>query len=112
MPAIYYDPVEDNFGELGGSGMALGVKKDSLYEERRRKDFSPGSVIVLATDGVWETRDESGEMLGRSAVYDIIRNNYAGGAEQILNAAMDRIKGFRKTKEAEDDVTLVVIKLQ
>ncbi len=111
-PAIYYDPAADNFGELGGSGMALGVKKDSLYEEKRQKDFSPGSIIVLATDGVWETRDESGEMLGRSAVYDIIRSNSAGGAEQILNAVMDRIKAFRKTKEAEDDVTLVVIKLQ
>jgi sigma-B regulation protein RsbU (phosphoserine phosphatase) len=111
-PAIYYDPAADHFGELSGSGMALGVKKDGLYEEKRQKDLSPGSIIVLATDGVWETRNESGEMLGRSAVYDIIRSNSAGGAEQILAAVMDRIKEFRKTKEAEDDVTLVVIKLQ
>ena len=110
-PGIIYDPESDEFSELAGSGMALGVDRHGQYEIMRKGDINRDSIIVLATDGVWETRNEAGRMFGRSAVFDIIRNNSTAGADHILETIIDRLRKFRNTKAAEDDVTLVVIKL-
>jgi sigma-B regulation protein RsbU (phosphoserine phosphatase) len=65
----------------------------------------------MGTDGVWETRNESGQMFGRTAIYDIIRKHSAAGADDIMEEIFDRYKKFRKAVQPEDDVTLVVIKL-
>jgi sigma-B regulation protein RsbU (phosphoserine phosphatase) len=110
-PAILYDPVADSFLELHGSGMALGIDRNFYYEENEKKDFSRGSIIVLATDGVWETRDESGQMFGRAAVYDIIRKNSAAGAGEILKTILSHIQKFLKKSKPDDDLTLVVVKI-
>ena len=110
-PAIFYDPTTDEFFELAGSGMVLGVAEESRYEDNRRDDLSSGSIIVIGTDGVWETRNETGQMLGREAVCDTIRNNSTAGADDIMKAIIERNKKFRKGAEPVDDVTLVVIKV-
>jgi len=110
-PAIYYDPAADKFLELDGFGMALGIEEDSQYEQNRQTDFSRGSIIVLGTDGIWETRNESGRMFGRTALYDVIRKHSAAGADDIMEATFEQIKKFGKAGKPEDDVTLVVIKL-
>jgi serine phosphatase RsbU (regulator of sigma subunit) len=109
-PAILYDPVSDDFFELQGSGMALGVDKDFQYEKNQKENFSRGSIVVLATDGVWEARNKSGEMFGRTAVYDVIRNNSANVASHIMEAIISQIKKFLKASKPEDDLTLVVVK--
>jgi len=110
-PAICYDPAANDFLELSGSGMALGVDKQCQYEINRKKDLSRGSIIVMGTDGVWETRNESGQMFGRTAIYEIIRNNSAASASSIMEEIFDRYKKFRKAVQPDDDVTLVVVKL-
>ena len=110
-PAIIYDPAENSFSELAGSGMALGVDQLCQYQKNRIDAYPRGSIIVMGTDGVWEARNESGRMYGRTAVYAVIRDNSAAGAENIMEAIFDQIKKFRKAAESEDDVTLVVVKL-
>ena len=109
-PAIFYDPEANEFIELNGSGMALGVEAQGQYEIGCKSSVRRGSIIVLATDGVWETRNEDGQMLGRSAMYDIILNNPAAPANEIMEGIFKKIKKFRNNAEPEDDVTLVVLK--
>ena len=110
-PAIFYDPTANSFSELAGSGMALGVDQLCQYQKNRIDAYPRGSIIAIGTDGVWEARNESGQMYGRTAIYDVIRDNSAAGAEDIMEAVFDQIKKFRKAAESEDDVTLVVVKL-
>jgi serine phosphatase RsbU (regulator of sigma subunit) len=110
-PAILYDPMADDFIELQGSGMALGVDQHFQYEKNQKKNISRGSIIVLATDGVWEARNESGQMFGRTAVYDIIRKNSAASADEIMKAIFSQIEKFLKASKLEDDLTLVVVKI-
>ncbi|MGD8262975.1 MAG: SpoIIE family protein phosphatase [Desulfobacterales bacterium] len=110
-PAIFYNPAANEFLELAGSGMALGVDKHCQYEKNRIDDFPRGSIIVIGTDGVWEARNDRGEMFGRTAIYDIIRSNSEAGVDDIMEAIFEQIKKFRNAAEPEDDVTLVVLKL-
>jgi sigma-B regulation protein RsbU (phosphoserine phosphatase) len=109
-PAILYDPVADDFSELQGAGMALGVDMHFQYEKNQIENFSEGKIILLATDGVWEARNKSGQMFGRMAFYDIIRNNPAAAANKIMEDIISQIKKFLRDSKPEDDLTLVVIK--
>ena len=38
-PGIVYDPGSDAFSELGGSGIALGVEAEWIYEDNKKTDF-------------------------------------------------------------------------
>ena len=90
--------------------MALGVDPHALYEENEKNHFSRGSIIVLGTDGIWESRNSSGQMLGKDVVNQIIRQNSSRSATEILETIIAKIREFQGSKKSEDDLTLVVVK--
>jgi serine phosphatase RsbU (regulator of sigma subunit) len=110
-PAIFYDPSADSFLELGGNGMALGVDKNCHYEKGRIDGFPSGGIIVVGTDGIWESRNGSDQMFGRTAVNDIVRKYSATSADDIMAAIFSQIHKYRNAAHPEDDETLVVVKL-
>jgi sigma-B regulation protein RsbU (phosphoserine phosphatase) len=110
-PAIFYDPGTDTFEELGGSGVALGVMDNSVFKTYTKTPIRKGQIIFLSTDGIWEARNQKREMFGKEPIYDIIRKNSASSANKILNAMLDSLKRFQEGAKMEDDITLVVIKI-
>jgi sigma-B regulation protein RsbU (phosphoserine phosphatase) len=111
-PAIIYDPGSDSFSELGGSGIALGVDAEWIYEDNRKTDFSNGQIIFLSTDGIWEARNKKGEMLGKEPILNAIRQNASSEATRIIDAIFDILDRFIGEVKIEDDITSVVIKMQ
>jgi sigma-B regulation protein RsbU (phosphoserine phosphatase) len=111
-PAIFYDPATRKFEALDGQGIPLGVEESWQYQENKKNGLAEGQIIVMATDGVFEAQNVSGEMFGKDRVYDLIAANAALSAKGILNILMDMLYRFAKEKKFEDDVTLVVIKIK
>ena len=111
-PAILYDPRSDSFNELGGSGIALGVDADWIYEDNKRTDFSNGQIIFLSTDGIWEARNKKGQMLGKEPILNVIRQNSSADAAQIIDVIFDILNKFIGEVKIEDDITTVIIKMQ
>jgi len=110
-PGIVYDPGSDSFSELGGSGIALGVDGEWVYEDNKKTDFSNDQIIFLSTDGIWEARNKKGEMLGKEPIIDTIRQNASSDAAQIIDAIFDTLNQFISGVKIEDDITSVVIKM-
>jgi phosphoserine phosphatase RsbU/P len=110
-PAIVFNAVTGAFSELGGDGMALGVVADVDYKEYTQAGWDPGTVIVIGTDGITETRNPSGEFFGGARFRDVIRNHAAQPADRIQSAVIEAVDTFRGESAQEDDVTLVVLKL-
>jgi sigma-B regulation protein RsbU (phosphoserine phosphatase) len=111
-PAIVYDPSSDSFSELGGSGIALGVDAEWVYEDNKKTDLSKGQIIFLSTDGVWEVRNKKGEMLGKEPILNAIRQCSSSDATQIIDSIFDTLDKFIGEVKIEDDITSVVIKIQ
>lgn len=109
-PGIVYDPASDAFGELGGSGIALGVDAEWIYEHIKKTDFSNGQIIFLSTDGIWEARNKKGDMMGKEPILNAIRQNADSDAAQIIDAIFDILEKFIGGVKIEDDITSVVIK--
>lgn len=111
-PAILYDPQQDTFMELKGTGVALGVNDAFKYAENRHEGLTNGQVIAIGTDGIWEAFNKKGAMFGKKRFKDIIRKNAGAGADDILNAVYNEINQFAEGQKTEDDITLVIIKIK
>jgi sigma-B regulation protein RsbU (phosphoserine phosphatase) len=110
-PALLYDPRRDEFVELKGTGVALGVKEDFDYRQNSMGGLANGQIIAVGTDGIWEAVNSRGEMFGKERFREIIRNNAGAGSETILNAVYNELNSFTRGQKSEDDITLVIIKV-
>jgi sigma-B regulation protein RsbU (phosphoserine phosphatase) len=70
-----------------------------------------GQVVMIGTDGIWEMRNQAGEMFGKKALMEITRNNQTASARQIVDTVTEALAQFRGDETPEDDITLVVIKV-
>jgi sigma-B regulation protein RsbU (phosphoserine phosphatase) len=109
-PALFYDPDLDTFKELWGDGIALGIDPDGNYQENSVQKLSKGQILVIGTDGVWEARNQTGEMFGRERLKDLIRKNAAQSSDGISGSIINSIKTFQGSVKQEDDITLLVTK--
>jgi sigma-B regulation protein RsbU (phosphoserine phosphatase) len=109
-PAILYDPAADSFTELMGGGIALGVDETWTFEEQRHDGWKAGQVVLIGTDGIWESENPQGEMFGQERFREIVRRTHARTAQEVLAAITDAVDRFREDLPRQDDITLVVIK--
>lgn len=110
-PAFIYDPVTNAFEELKGPGLALGVDMDWSYEENEKSALTNGQIIVIGTDGIWETHNARGEIFGKKSFFEIIRQNASSSARDIASSVVKAVGRFRGDPNPEDDMTLVMIKI-
>ncbi len=110
-PAMLYTPDPDTIEELRGKGIALGVDGGSEYQGQIIKGLSQGQVLLIGTDGIWETRNDSGEMFGKERLKALIRRHAHLSAKRMITSIIDELQAFRKSVKQDDDITLVVIKI-
>lgn len=108
--AIAYDPERDGFQEVGGPDIPLGIDPDWRYSELEHTGWPTGALLVIGTDGVWETRDEGGNMYGSARLCRTIRACRDRPAAEIVGAVTADLAAYRGARPQEDDVTLVVVK--
>ena len=111
-PAFIYDIGNDSFTELRGKGLPLGIDEDYSYQQntflRRKED----QILIIGTDGIWETENLAGEMFGKKRFRQVIRENRHLSASAIIDKVHIGITNFRKSAIQMDDITLVIAKQQ
>ncbi len=110
-PALLYEPGPNEFQQLSGEGIVLGADDGYRFQAYSRHQWDPGSVLVIGTDGVHETRNKEGRMFGRERLQDIVRRHHMENAGSIQTAILGELENFRGTAPQEDDITLVIAKL-
>ncbi len=110
-PGLLYEPQNGGFRELGGEGVALGAVTDPLIKTHTHRDWSAGAIVLLATDGIRETRDAEGAMFGLEGIQAVLRSQAHQPAQKIVAAVIQALEKHRGSRDQEDDITMVVIKL-
>jgi serine phosphatase RsbU (regulator of sigma subunit) len=111
-PAIVYSPATDTFDELAGGGnLPLGIFIDTEYRASQN-DIAAGQIVVIATDGLYEAVNPQGEMFGKERFYRIIRQNASAKAAELQDSVFQSLDHFRKDIPPQDDMTVVVIKIE
>jgi sigma-B regulation protein RsbU (phosphoserine phosphatase) len=111
-PALLYCPVREQFEELTGTGLPLGVDKDAGYAEQTLPVLHPGTLLALGTDGIWEARNPEGRFFGKARFRDILRREAGHSAQDMVTAVFEEVGRFCRGMPYQDDVTLVVIKVK
>lgn len=110
-PATVYTPCTGKTRDLVGDPMlALGIFEESEYEEFKTP-LAAGEIVFIGTDGIWEARNNENEMFGRLRLDELILKNANLPASEIQNIIINAVKEFQGNMEQEDDITLVIIKV-
>jgi sigma-B regulation protein RsbU (phosphoserine phosphatase) len=109
-PAMIYNREVGTFEELVGNSLPLGVSETADYQKFDKK-ITPGQIIMMGTDGIWETQSPQGEMFGKKRFKEIIRNNASRPAKDIIQAVIEEVDRYCHPLQKADDVTLVITKI-
>jgi sigma-B regulation protein RsbU (phosphoserine phosphatase) len=110
-PALLFDPATGIFQVLMGKGMALGVDESMTSREHRINGWTPGSVLVIFSDGLKESRNKEGEMFGEERIRHAVKQHPDMPADQIQAMLIKDFKRFKAGVPVEDDITMVIIRL-
>ena len=94
---------------LSEGGTPVGIIAHPTYESAQVQ-VTPGSVLVLYSDGVTEATDAADEELGTERLARAVQTAIGGDAESIVQAIHDAVDGFKSQPEPTDDTTVIVIK--
>ena len=105
-PGILYRAKEQQFLDLSGQGVALGVKRNASYPENE-VELLPGDLLILMTDGVID-RKVGQRYLQREDLIAYIQREIGNPAQVMVDNL------YRKLLEASsfelpDDHTMIVI---
>ncbi len=110
-PPLHYRRRENRVTALEGDGIVLGID-ESYNFENQLTEVDTGDLILIGTDGIFETRNSENLLLGYDRVCDIITRDKEQTATALQNAIVSEVKSFRGEVDQEDDITLVVIKVK
>ncbi len=94
--------------QLAPTGSILGLDRDERYAAMELP-LEPGDTIVLATDGLTETRDQHGVMLGDEGVHALIcapAPSAQALCDRLLAEAQRRSDG-----DISDDLAILVLRI-
>nr|WP_287410234.1 PP2C family protein-serine/threonine phosphatase [Pseudodesulfovibrio sp.] len=110
-PALVYSLTTDDFEELGGDGLPLGVINDVEFELNERSDLKSGQLVIVGTDGIWEMTSPDGEMFGKDRLKALIRDNKKASAAKLIEILTQTLNRFRGEIMQEDDITIAIVRL-
>ncbi|HBA72063.1 MAG TPA: stage II sporulation protein E, partial [Geobacter sp.] len=96
--------------ELDTEGLIIGVKPSVIFEERNIELVS-GDVLLLYTDGLTEAFNSEGEMFGNEKVCAHLGSVAHLSAREIIDSIFDAASAFTGSRTFQDDISLVVLKI-
>lgn len=88
---------------------ALGIARRPNYRDERLQ-MCPGDILVLYTDGVIELMNPEGEAFGLSRLVQVIRQNQASTASELVEKIIESARAFSSNHGFLDDLTLVIVR--
>ncbi|HEX5719034.1 MAG TPA: SpoIIE family protein phosphatase [Thermoanaerobaculia bacterium] len=92
------------------AGLPLGLLPERTYQDVR-VELRPGDLVVIASDGVEESRNGNDEDFGGERVQEVLKGLAAGTPSEIAEGLLDACRRYSGRAGAGDDRTVVVIKV-
>jgi sigma-B regulation protein RsbU (phosphoserine phosphatase) len=100
---------DGNVQRLTRTGVALGAAEEVRFEQRviaLDKDES----ILLYTDGLTESFNNTGEFFGEKRLMEAIRANLCSSASDLLDVVEKSLLNFVQDMPPADDLTMLVLR--
>jgi phosphoserine phosphatase RsbU/P len=109
-PVFLYRRLGSGVEMLNATGIPLGIMEAAEWSTAGPLVLDDGDVLLIGTDGLWESRNPAGQMFGVERLGRLLTDWADHEATDLCAAILRHIQAFREGGLAEDDVTLVVIR--
>lgn len=96
---------------LPKTGMVLGVVGEQAYHASEVVALAPGDVLFLHTDGVDEAKSPAREVFGSARLVETLEKARDRSADGVLREVERALAAHRAGAPADDDVTMIAVKL-
>jgi len=110
-PPLLFSQAENSFQWLDADGLILGISDSVIFEEKHLQ-LESGDVLLLYTDGVTEADNGSGLLFGNERLCKILCSCHRESPQTIIDTILLNVAAFSGTIPMEDDVTMVVMKVE
>jgi serine phosphatase RsbU (regulator of sigma subunit) len=108
-PPLLHRHARPSEAELLSTGdVVLGILEGTSFTERTTV-LEPGDVLVCATDGLLEARDEAGEQFDHDVVADLVVEVGEASADEIAATLLAAVRQHAM-RWGRDDATILVVK--
>jgi stage II sporulation SpoE-like protein len=104
------DHVPAAVDRLTVGGPVLGVLEAARYAVEE-VPAAPGDVLVLFSDGVVEATNDAGEFFGDDRLVGVVRQSAEAPPRAMVDAILSAVRTFTGGRRAEDDQTLLIVRL-
>ena len=112
LPSIYhYKKRDDRIEELNFHSLPLGAISGDNYRVTKI-NLNKDDVILMLTDGFPELQNENEELYGYERVMNSFKDVADKSPDEIINSLKEEGSKWVGSKEPDDDVTFVVIKVK
>ena len=108
-PPLRVRPGTGEAQEFRSAGCPLGILQGVEYPSEQQP-LQPGDILVLSTDGIQESMNETHEKFGRQRLVDVIRENSRMESSSIIRKVHEAVMAFCAGVPQRDDLTLVIAK--
>lgn len=96
--------------QLALGGIPSGMFPGATYEQHRVR-LSPGDVVLFATDGLHEMRNQTGDDFSWKQLPETWSNCAQRSANEALEILFEGVKHFSPHSAQKDDITAVALKV-
>jgi sigma-B regulation protein RsbU (phosphoserine phosphatase) len=100
----------DKITPLDVGGMVVGVVEQTAFT-KGVQDLRPGDTLLLYSDGVTDAMDQNSQRFGRDRLEQTLRKFAGKTAQQCVDLLLDELDCHRGDCDANDDITIVVVKV-
>jgi serine phosphatase RsbU (regulator of sigma subunit) len=109
-PPLLVRPRTGEVIPLEEAGPIVGILPDAQFSDTSVR-LEQGDILTLFTDGCTEQENESDEQFSLDRLKDLILSKESDSAPALVADVTEAVFTFAGTKEQEDDLTVVVVKV-
>lgn len=113
-PCLLYNKAKGICQYLEAEGVPLGMFDTATFEgilKGYKLKLSPGDTVVFYTDGVTEAMNAAREEYQDERLAEVVRKNGALPPEELVRAIVDDVRAFTGGLPQEDDISLLVFRM-
>ena len=95
-------------------GLGVGLEKGTIFDKtliEEEVELKAGQVYAFFSDGITEAMNETMELFGEDNLSKILREGKTKRSTEIMDKIWNEVYSFRGRAEQNDDMTMVIVKI-
>ena len=95
-------------------GIGVGLEKGEIFDSTLVEEelkLTQGQIFAFFTDGITEAMNEKQEFFGEENLSSLIKNKSSHRSTELMDEIWQSVNAFRGSAEVNDDMTMVIVKV-